>query len=264
MEKKITIKTKDGIKLVGLWRCVHKKSAKAVMLAHGITVDKEEEGMFSQLAEILAKKEEIASFRFDFRGHGESRGRQEDMTISGEIKDLTAVYLEVQKKGFKRIGIVGSSFGGGITVLTAKEFGEDVKTICLFNTVLNFKNTFINPFLPWLKNDITRMKNELKNQGRTYIPVENPHRIGRQLFEEMEKIEPYRHLGNIRASVLIIHGDSDSYVPYKYSVKYLDSFKDWKKLLTIQGADHGFSGERAEEYKKQAYRATLEFFRKFL
>ena len=45
MEKKITIKTKDGIKLVGLWRCVHKKSAKAVILAHGITVDKEEEGM---------------------------------------------------------------------------------------------------------------------------------------------------------------------------------------------------------------------------
>ncbi|OGG07021.1 hypothetical protein A3D05_02160 [Candidatus Gottesmanbacteria bacterium RIFCSPHIGHO2_02_FULL_40_24] len=263
MEEKIYFKTSDNLKLCGIWTKSDGRAKTAVILAHGISVDKEEDGMFCALAEMLAESG-MVSLRFDFRGHGESGGKQEEMTLPGEMKDLSAVYKKVQERGFRKIGIVGSSLGGGITVLAANIFQDDVKALCLWNPVLNYNETFINPFLPWLRDDINRMKEELKRTGRTNLPGEQPFKIGRQLFEEMKKIEPYKRLDRIKIPVLIIHGDKDNYVPFKHSEAALGSLKGWKKLIKIKGSDHGFSGEKGDEYKKTAYQATLEFFLKFL
>lgn len=263
MEERTEFRSTDEIKLIGIWNIPFKANSRAVILCHGITVGKEEDGMFTETAKLLAENE-IASVRFDFRGHGESGGRPEEMTVEGEIEDLSRVYKEVEKRGFNKIGIVGSSFGGAITVLTAKRLGKDVKAVCLWNPVLNFRETFINPNLPWLKDDILRMREELKEQQWTELPTENRFRIGRKLFEEMKGTEPYRKIKELEMPVLIIHGDKDAYIPYKHSVKYLENFKNPKGLVKIKGSDHGFSGVGEKEYKRQAYQATTDFFRKYL
>lgn len=263
MQKKIAFISKDGTKLVGIWQLPKETSSKAVILAHGITVDKEEEGMFTVLAGKLAEVG-IASFRFDFRGHGESGGKQEEMTIAGEMLDLVAAFNKVLNAGYTRIGIVGSSFGGGITLLTTGRFGKDMRCLCFWNPVLDLEATFIKPFLPWLKNNIGRMKKELKTKGWTYLPVDQPYKIGKELIKEMEKYKPYENIKEISIPVVIIHGDNDTYVPYRDSVKYLSGFTGWHKLVTIKGSDHGFSGDSGDEYKRIAYLETLKFFRKFL
>ena len=118
--KKIVFTSKDDTRLVGLWHLPEKTSFQAIILAHGITVDKDESGIFGDLAEAL-KEKGFAVFRFDFRGHGESGGKPIDMTISGEIADLKAAVEQVKKAGYKNIGLLAASFGGGIaTLYTAK------------------------------------------------------------------------------------------------------------------------------------------------
>ena len=56
-------------------------------MAHGINADKEEDGLFTELAHELAFNH-CDSLTFDYRGHGESTGNQEKMTIEGETIDL--------------------------------------------------------------------------------------------------------------------------------------------------------------------------------
>ncbi len=62
-----------------------KKTRNCIILCHGITVNKEEGGIFTNLAKKLAKVG-FAVFRFDFRGHGESEGDSINLTVTGEKK----------------------------------------------------------------------------------------------------------------------------------------------------------------------------------
>ena len=59
--QKIFFKSKDGLKLCGVWHFLDKPTTKAVVLAHGMTVDKNENGIFVELAELL-KKNNFAVF----------------------------------------------------------------------------------------------------------------------------------------------------------------------------------------------------------
>jgi alpha-beta hydrolase superfamily lysophospholipase len=71
-----TVRTSDGLYLSGT--LVLPDSAwQAVVLVHGGGVTRKEGGFFTRLAAGLAEAD-IASLRFDLRGHGESEGRQED------------------------------------------------------------------------------------------------------------------------------------------------------------------------------------------
>ena len=66
--KKVQIETADGMKLAGVWHIPSKPTKKAIILAHGITVDKDEDGVFVNLANKLCGMG-YAVLRFDFRGH---------------------------------------------------------------------------------------------------------------------------------------------------------------------------------------------------
>ncbi len=83
----ITIKTEDQTVLGATVVNAASASAKWVVLVHGITADRHEEGTFT----VLAEKLETAGFhsiRFDFRGHGKSLIQSGAMTVAGEMLDL--------------------------------------------------------------------------------------------------------------------------------------------------------------------------------
>src|SRR3989344_8533996 len=96
---KVTFENKDGLQLAGVWHLPTQSTQKAIVLAHGITADKNESGTFIDLANSL-QSNGFAVFRFDFRAHGESEGKPIELTIGEELKDLQAAMGEVTKKGF--------------------------------------------------------------------------------------------------------------------------------------------------------------------
>lgn len=79
MEEKIFYKTTNNIKLCGLLSKVN-SSNKIVILCHGIRGNKTERKSFNKLTSYLAENN-YNSFRFDFRGHGESTGNDYEMTM---------------------------------------------------------------------------------------------------------------------------------------------------------------------------------------
>jgi len=251
---KITCKTKDGLLLTGIWHVPTNKSSKVIILAHGITVDKDEGGVFIKLANVL-QQNGYAVFRFDFRGHGESEGKSIDLTVMGEVADLVAALNEVKNKGYNKIGLLGASFGGGSSVFFALDYQQDIKCLCLWNPVLNYDHTFLNPTLPWLKDKKGHMMKDIKEKGWTTLGSRK-YVIGKSLFDDMAKIQPYIALKSIKIPTVIIHGTNDTKVPYEDSKEYV-TLLIRGKLLTIENSEHGFH-ETGETDK--AINATVEFF----
>lgn len=260
MTNRVRFNSTDNTRLAGIWYLPSKPTKRVVILTHGISVDKDEEGAFISFSKRLSENG-YASFRFDFRGHGESEGKSEEMTIQGELNDLIAALHVVRKKGYTNIGVLGSSFGAGIAALVIAHNNQKIKCLCLWNPVLNYDHCFLSPTLPWLKDHHERMKKELDSQGWTILPVSSSFRVGKQLFDEMKRFAPYQALSKITIPACIIHGDKDTYVPYADSVRYVHILPHGR-LTTINGGDHGLHGN--ETVAQQTDLATLQFFKKYL
>src|SRR3990172_11281278 len=63
----------------------------------------------------------LLALRFDFSYVGESSGKFEDITYSGEVEDLKAAHALVQSRNPGKIAILGSSMGGTVALLFAAQ-----------------------------------------------------------------------------------------------------------------------------------------------
>lgn len=250
---KVAFISQNGLKLTGIWHLPSNPTTKAVVLAHGITVDKDESGIFVELAEKLAE-DGYGVFRFDFRGHGESEGKPEDMTLSGEINDLTSAVEHVKQKGFKDVGLVGASFGGGIAALYASKNQDKLKALCLWNPCLDYDHCFLNPTLPWLVERKGHMRKEIESRGWTTVGSRK-YKIGKNLWEEMGRYTPFEGIRQIRIPLAVLHAKNDSYVPYEDSKNYVQGVGE---LITISGGGHGFHDK---PFDKEAIGVTRSFFK---
>ena len=73
-----------------------------------------EGGFFTQLSAPPAGAG-VAPPRLDFRGHGESEGRQEELTFFEILNDVRVAFAHVRgAAGADRISLLGASFTGGV------------------------------------------------------------------------------------------------------------------------------------------------------
>ena len=256
MEKKVFFYAEDGVKLCSIWTLPKNKTRRAIVLAHGITSDKDEDGVFVKLASQLQQNDFVV-LRFDFRGHGESSGKPIDMTIAGELFDIDAAINEVKEKGFSAIGLVGASFGGGIATLYAANNQQLLHALCLWNPCLNYDRCFINPTLPWIRARKGHMKNDLQQKGWTTLGS-GKYVLGKPLFDEMAALLPYKEIRKITVPLLVIHGNKDTYVPYEDAKEAVIGMKN-AAFITIDGGEHGF--HEPEEHTLEACKETLAFFK---
>ncbi len=236
-EESVSFASGDGTPLVGSLCLPGQPTKNLALLCHGITVDREEGGVFTELARVLAAFG-IASLRFDFRGHGKSGGSFEKMTVAGEIMDLKAALEQAAARGFSSIGLIGASFAGGPVSYVAAQRPVGVKALILWNAVLEYS------FGLFAK----RQREGMEIGGKLY-------RLSPSLLSGLPDPVPGREL--LRASLpsLFIHGDRDELVPYEISVKYSNLMPD-AALVTLAGAGHGFHDS---ENCRKACAAAVEF-----
>jgi uncharacterized protein len=241
--RKVFYLTEDSIRICALLNEPSQSARASIVLAHGITSEKTEDGIFTQLAESLC----LANFNvllFDFRGHGESGGRQQEMTILGEVKDLTASLQYAQELWSLPTVIVAASFGAVSTLIYSAN-KNDIPCIVLWNPVLDLPKTFLEPTLPWAQQSFNPQSFAfLKKNG--YLLLDEFFKLGQPLIEEMSNIDLDQYLQNIRCPTLTIHGDRDTYVPYDIARKKYQ-FNYQSKFLTVPGSEHGFGRSQDKE-----------------
>lgn len=182
----------------------------------------------------------MATFRFDFFGHGDSDGPFEEITTTLAIQQTEAAVDLVTARGYGRIGLVGSSFGGLVAILTAAR-RSDIACLALKCPVVDFAEEL----------RLTLGPDELPRwQATDMIPnvMGGPDRVRLRydFYEDSLRQIAYRPAEQITVPTLIVQGEQDECVPLHQSRRLHEALTGPKRLILLPDADHQFT--RGEDF----------------
>jgi pimeloyl-ACP methyl ester carboxylesterase len=203
------------------------------VLCHGFLSDKNS-STNKTLTRMLTERG-IAAFRFDFFGHGESDGPFEAITNTLAVGQALAALDVVRQKGYRRLGLMGSSFGGLVAILTAAQ-RTDLACLALKCPVVDFAEELRLEFgeeegAHW------------KETGTIPNIMGGADRIALRyaFYEDCLRQIAYDPARLITAPTVIVQGDKDEHVPLHQSRRLYEALQAEKRLELVPGADHQFT-----------------------
>lgn len=210
------------------------------VLVHGGGVTRDEGGFFTRLADGMATAG-VGSLRFDLRGHGESEGRQEDLTIAGILNDIhsAVAHARILSDG-AAVNLLGASFGGGICGYFAAKHPGALSKLVLINPLINYKKRFIDDKPYWSGDQIDDAAGrELTEHG--FLSHSPTFKLGRPLLNEVFYLRPDQEFEKIATPTLIMHGTGDTFIPVQSSRDFVNRISAPAELIEIDGAQHGIA-----------------------
>ncbi|WP_309117052.1 alpha/beta fold hydrolase [Saccharothrix sp.] len=234
------LRTLDGLYLAGTYTRPDSEPRHAVLLVHGAGVTREEGGFFARVAQGLSSAG-IASLRFDLPGHGESEGRQEDLTLSAMLNVVQSGLDHLRSvSGMTSTSVVAASFSGGISAYYAATKPQELASLVLLNPLIDYKRRFVDEKRAWATGTIDeKAGRQLLEQG--YVGHSPTFRLGRPILNEVFWLQPRAVLGQIVAPTLIVHGTRDTFIPVESSREADRQLRCTHRLVEIEGAQHGFA-----------------------
>lgn len=255
----IELKNND-LKLFGTFHQPNKEGKlPAVIFFHGLAGNRMgRHRMYVALSTTLSKAG-IASFRFDYRGAGDSEGEIGDMTLEDQINDgEKALEWLIQHPAIdtSRIGLLGRSFGGAIALHVAERFNR-FKSVALWAPV--FDGTQWGQHWQMVESGIVNRKQreELMRRDGQLPSFE----FYRQLFQM--NLGPAMHKLR-KVPFLHIHGLTDPVVAIQHAYAYeriRSSAKAESRFIRLKHSDHDFSHPEEKEY---AMHVTTKWFERTL
>jgi len=227
--ERISFSNTRGETMVGvLHRPRENNSAGAAILCHGMESHKNSEKLIF-LGRELAQRG-ILALRFDFSYVGESSGKFENITYSGEVEDLRAAYELMRQRRDGKIAIFGSSMGGTVALMFAATEPQVAAVVTLaapFHPE-NFPSRVLSPagLQRWRERGFTRY---------------NGQRLNLAMLEDLESIDVPSAARKIHCPVLILHGDTDEVVPVAEARELHDCLTVAKRLSILKDGDHRLS-----------------------
>ena len=249
MEQAITFQDADGHKIAGVLATPDKKTDRIAVLCHGFLSNKNSKTN-KALTDILVPQG-IATFRFDFFGQGESEGPFEKITVTTAVQQAQAALDLVKTKGYRKVALVGSSFGGLVALLAAAKTpshppapGAPRRAPSRSLACLALKCP-VPDFPEMLKLEFgNKGMAEWKKTGT--IPNVVPGGGGRikllyGFFKDCARHSGYAAAKAIAAPTFIVQGNADEYVPLHQSRRLSEELTGKNVLVVLPGADHHFS-----------------------
>jgi len=169
----------------------------------------------------------------DLRGHGESAGRLEELTIEGAIGDVVRVAVRAGFFRASRRALIGSSFGA----LVAAWASVDHPRLCHRLVLLAPAFGFVERHRATM-----RVKSEWVDA-----------RLSEDLVEESARRRDEDLARRLAVPTLILHGERDEAVPVDASRAFVRARPD-VRLLVVPGGDH-----RLTAWKELIAREVLGF-----
>lgn len=177
-----------------------------------------------------------AFLRFDYSGHGQSRGAFEDGTISDWREDAATV-IEILTEGPQVL--VGSSMGGWIALLLARDMPERVAGLVGIATAPDFTERM------WDHEFTLADRTRLLEEGLLLRPSDysdEPYPITRRLIEDGKQNLVLDTPLHLPLPVRLLQGTADSDVPQATALRLLDHIASPDLQLTlVRDANHRFS-----------------------
>lgn len=226
-----------GRRVAGILAEPSRPTDRAVLLCHGFLSTKSS-NTNRALTELLLP-EGISTFRFDWFGMGESDGDFADLTLTACLAQVEQALQVLENRGYARLGLIGSSFGGLVAVLAAAT--ERAGRSCL--AALGLKCP-VPDFPEMLRLEFGETGMDLWKRLEQIPDVaggSRPLRLRFRFYEDCLAYDAYKAAESIRVPVLIVQGECDEYVPLHQRQRLLDAIQSQKRLSVLPGANHGFS-----------------------
>lgn len=183
---------------------------------------------------------------FDYRGHGASEGTFTSL-VYYERGDLLCGLEYLRSRGIARVGLIGFSMGGAITLSTAPLSPMVVGAVsdCTFGELNRVISTAAEE--RGVPHVIAALLGYLVQAAASV-------RLRANLFSA----DPIRHIAEISPRpVLIMHGEADEAIPVSEASRLYGAAREPKELWTVPGAHH----RRIEDVAPEEYRRrVIEFF----
>jgi pimeloyl-ACP methyl ester carboxylesterase len=255
----VSVRSLDGLLLRGTLDGPAGRPRGAALLLHGGGVTRDEGGFFTRLAVGLAEAG-VMSLRVDLPGHGESPGRQEDLTFAA-LMNVTQVGLSRVREAasLDAASVVAASFSGGYAAYYAAKRGADVDRLVLFNPLIDYKVRFVDEKPAWAGGAISdKGAQALLDQG--YVGHGPSFRLGRPILNEVFWFTPRSVLSDIVVPTLVVHGSKDTFISVESSRDAVRQMTCERRLIELDGAQHGFAVHDDPEYadpQSQAWQASV-------
>src|SRR5688572_803701 len=238
METPLTFHDSQGHRISAvLSRPAH--SAAAAVLCHGFLSSKH--SITNKTLTRMLNEKDIATLRFDFFGQGESEGRFEDITTSLAVGQADAAVTLIRSYGFEKVALVGSSFGGLVSILTTAR-RSDIACLALKCPVVDFAEELRLEFGP---DELVRW--QLTDTVPNIMGGSERVRLKYGMYEDSVRHAAYGPAAEIVAPTLIVQGACDELVPLHQSQRLLEALRGPKRLDLLPDADHQFT--RAEDFR---------------
>lgn len=170
-----------------------------ILMSHGFPGHKSANNDFLGDLEAMFSARGHDTLRFDYRGCGESDGREEDFTLREARADLECVQNWCLREGYSHFILIGEGLGASVAALS---MGLNVKAFAMLWPVLEPK-TYARHYLA---------RAVSAPGGHPYSDLDG-HRIGHDFIREMKETDLVKTLKEIYCPTLIMHGSEDQVVP---------------------------------------------------
>lgn len=225
------------------------RSELLIVMVHGFPGHKASNNdLYGDLEFLLADKG-YHMLRFDFRGCGESDGKQEQFSIASAGEDFINVMQWAKGKDYKRFIFIGEGLGGTISLMN---LGLNTQALVLLWPVLNVKDYYEQNF--------RNRELDADGKARGYIDHEG-NKYGLEFLLEMKKTSMNEKLRDAFMPTLILHGALDNKIP----VSQLDMARDHMnarrlEITTFHDGEHGL---QKLNHRKMMFYHILQFVEKY-
>lgn len=233
MEERSSFLDPQGNRVAGILKTPDNGTDRIAILCHGFLSSKTS-STNNALTRMLVERQ-IATFCFDFFGQGDSQGPFEQITTTLAVEQANRAIELVKDKGYRHLGLMGSSFGGLVAILTASQ-RTDLACLALKCPVVDFAEELRLGFgdaelARWKETDT--IPNIMGGQERINLRY--------TFYEDCLRRIAYDPARSITAPTIIVQGDKDEHVPLHQSQRLYDALPVKKHLELLPGADHQFT-----------------------
>lgn len=222
---------------------------RAAVFVHGFASNRQ-----GEKAAFFAEQFQAIGWHFlslDMRGHGDSSGDMEGLTLSRCIADLSAA-LDWLPPEFASPLLIPSSMGGAVAAWYQLAHPGRVGAMACIAPSFSFPSQ-LRTELPkaemsaWRKSGLRRIQNE-------WLDVQ----VGYGLMEDADAYDPRRLVAGYTAPTLIFHGMQDDAVPWRASQRFVEECPSPAlDLLLIKEGDH-----RLTDYKTYMFETMLAWVKR--
>lgn len=198
-----------------------------VLFAHCFSCSKDLKAV-SRLSRALIERD-IAVFRFDFTGLGESEGDFADTNFSSNVQDLAAA-AEYMRHALRAPQVlVGHSLGGAAVLAVAANVPE-AKAVVTLGAPSETQH---------LRDKLVAAAPELEAAGQARIQLGGrPFTIRRQLLDDLARPHLDDAIAHLRRPLLVMHSPVDEVVGIEHARHIYEKAKHPKSFVSLDDADH--------------------------